>query len=89
LSDEEGLEEERRLLYVAMTRARNMLYVYFPLRYYHRGRGMSDAHSYAQLSRFIDAVVNPLFDRGSSQGPPAGEVGPATPQQWLRGLWSS
>jgi DNA helicase-2/ATP-dependent DNA helicase PcrA len=89
LSDEEGLEEERRLLYVAMTRARNMLYVYFPLRYYHRGRGMSDAHSYAQLSRFIDAVVNPLFDRGSSQGPPGGEVGPATPQQWLRGLWSS
>src|SRR5262249_37088298 len=33
---EADLEEERRLLYVAMTRARDRLYVTYPLRYYHR-----------------------------------------------------
>ncbi|HEY3024068.1 MAG TPA: ATP-dependent helicase, partial [Actinomycetota bacterium] len=32
--DEERIEEERRLLYVALTRARDALYVYFPLRYH-------------------------------------------------------
>ena len=28
--DAEEIEEERRLFYVALTRARDMLYVYFP-----------------------------------------------------------
>lgn len=36
LGDSAGEDEERRLLYVAMTRAKDNLYVYFPLRYYHR-----------------------------------------------------
>src|SRR4029077_15513899 len=47
------LEEERRLLYVAMTRARNRLYVTFPMRYYHRKHALGDAYSTAQLSRFL------------------------------------
>ena len=59
----EEIEEERRLLYVALTRARNDLYVYFPLRYYRRPRGHEDAHSYAQLSRFlIPATVRSRFE---------------------------
>jgi DNA helicase II / ATP-dependent DNA helicase PcrA len=61
-SDEE-IEEERRLLYVAMTRARDALTLYFPLRYYHAGRGRSDRHSYAQLTRFIPKSSYPLFER--------------------------
>ena len=59
----EEIEEERRLLYVGMTRARDALYVYFPLRYYRRPKGLEDAHSYAQLSRFLPESVQRLFDR--------------------------
>ena len=55
-SDEE-LEEERRLAYVAMTRARNFLYVSWPLRYYHRWSSFTDRHVYAQLSRFFTDEV--------------------------------
>src|SRR5207245_6707198 len=36
----EETEEERRLLYVAMTRAKDVLVVYFPLRYYRRGHDL-------------------------------------------------
>ncbi|MEX2274710.1 MAG: ATP-dependent helicase [Actinomycetota bacterium] len=50
--DEDEIEEERRLLYVAMTRAKDSLTVLFPQRYYRR-RDLSDPHSYAQLSRFL------------------------------------
>jgi DNA helicase-2/ATP-dependent DNA helicase PcrA len=70
LGDEEGLEEERRLFYVALTRARNALYVYFPLRYYHRPRQSYDAHSFAQLTRFLPDEVRALFEE---DGPPPEE----------------
>jgi DNA helicase-2/ATP-dependent DNA helicase PcrA len=60
---EAELEEERRLLYVALTRARDRLYVTFPLRYYHRKPARGDAHSYAQLSRFIPPELFPRFER--------------------------
>jgi len=49
----EEIEEERRLFYVACTRAKDWLYVCFPLRYYKAPRGPSDAHGYAQLTRFV------------------------------------
>jgi DNA helicase-2/ATP-dependent DNA helicase PcrA len=62
----EETEEERRLLYVAMTRAKDVLVVYFPLRYYRRGHDLDDAHSYAQLTRFIPADVRSLFDQQSA-----------------------
>jgi DNA helicase-2/ATP-dependent DNA helicase PcrA len=55
--DAEGVEEERRLLYVAMTRARNHLYAYLPLRYHHRRFGQEDPHGYGQLSRFFTPGV--------------------------------
>jgi DNA helicase-2/ATP-dependent DNA helicase PcrA len=58
----DGVEEERRLFYVALTRARDSLYVYCPLHYYDRGRGLSDRHSYAQITRFIPNSVRVLFD---------------------------
>jgi DNA helicase-2/ATP-dependent DNA helicase PcrA len=62
LDDEEGLEEERRLFYVAITRAKDWLYTYFPLRYYYRRFGLSDAHGYAQLTRFLPRDVLPLVE---------------------------
>jgi DNA helicase-2/ATP-dependent DNA helicase PcrA len=61
---EDEIEEERRLLYVAMTRARDTLNLYFPLRYYYRNQGLRDRHSYAQLTRFIPESAQHLFDRG-------------------------
>ncbi len=63
VGDAAGIEEERRLLYVAMTRARDVLYVYFPLRYYHRRHALGDGHSYAQLTRFFDDGVRALLEQ--------------------------
>ena len=53
LTNPEGLEEERRLFYVALTRARRTLAIYVPLRYYHRPSGRDDAHGYGKPSRFL------------------------------------
>lgn len=63
------IEEERRLFYVACTRARDTLYVTHPLRYYAAGRGRSDAYGYAQRTRFIPDRLRPLF--AESQARPA------------------
>jgi len=57
----EEIAEERRLFYVACTRAREHLYVTHPLRYYAAGRGMSDSYGYAQRTRFIPDSLRPLF----------------------------
>jgi DNA helicase-2/ATP-dependent DNA helicase PcrA len=58
---EESVAEERRLLYVALTRARRRLHVYVPLRYYHRPRSDADAHGYGKASRFLTDSVQSLF----------------------------
>ena len=57
----EEVEEERRLFYVACTRAKNHLYVTHPLRYYTQPYGRSDNHGYAQRSRFLSENVMPHF----------------------------
>jgi DNA helicase-2/ATP-dependent DNA helicase PcrA len=62
LSSLEGLEEERRLFYVAVTRPRRALHVYVPLRYHHRPRGRDDAHLFGQPSRFLSDPVAACFD---------------------------
>lgn len=62
LASLEGLEEERRLFYVAVTRPRRALHVYVPLRYHHRPRGRDDAHTYGQPSRFLSDSVTACFD---------------------------
>lgn len=56
------IEEERRLLYVAMTRAKTELYLIAPLRYYvtqQPRRG--DAHVYGARSRFMTRAVLSKF----------------------------
>jgi DNA helicase-2/ATP-dependent DNA helicase PcrA len=61
MQDEDELEEERRLMYVALTRARNHLAVVYPLNVYSSRRGMD--YSIDQLSRFIDPGVREKMER--------------------------
>jgi ATP-dependent DNA helicase UvrD/PcrA len=53
LGDPGGLAEEHRLFYVALTRARDHLYLYAPLRLHYHRRGRDDRHGYGQLTRFL------------------------------------
>jgi DNA helicase-2/ATP-dependent DNA helicase PcrA len=90
--DDDEIEEERRLLYVAMTRARDALIVSFPQRYYRRPRGLEDPHSYAQLTRFIPDQVRAHFDEIAPDVvavPDAdGIEGTADVDAFLAGLWA-
>ena len=57
------LEEERRLLYVAMTRARDELNLIVPQRFFVTQQARhGDRHLYAQRSRFIPRSIVPLFE---------------------------
>jgi len=55
LGDPGGLAEEHRLFYVAVTRARDQLYLYAPQRLHIHRRGRDDRHGFGQLTRFLDA----------------------------------
>lgn len=61
LNDDAGLEEERRLMYVALTRARHHLAVTYPLQVYGSRRGAN--YSIDQLSRFLDRGVQAKMER--------------------------
>ena len=70
------LEEERRLLYVAMTRAQHHLSLMVPLRFHVTQQSRhGDRHLYGGLTRFIPPAVAALFER----------VGPAAPTHALPG----
>jgi DNA helicase-2/ATP-dependent DNA helicase PcrA len=88
VEEEDELEEERRLMYVALTRARNHLAVTYPLHVYSTRR--SAEYSIDQLSRFFDPGVRDLMERvvvqdtetGVTSAPPP----PAGPPVDLRAL---
>ena len=57
------LDEERRLLYVAMTRARHRLALMVPQRFYVTQQGEhGDRHVYGALTRFVPPCLAPLFE---------------------------
>jgi len=64
VGDHEQIEEERRLLYVAMTRARQHLHLMQPLRFFrtHQHRH-GDGHILATRSRFIPDSILDRFER--------------------------
>jgi DNA helicase-2/ATP-dependent DNA helicase PcrA len=60
----DNLEEERRLLYVAMTRARDHLHLVQPLRMYvEKQPRFGDRHVYAPRSRFLPDAILDRFER--------------------------
>jgi DNA helicase II / ATP-dependent DNA helicase PcrA len=67
------IEEERRLLYVAMTRAKDQLHLTVPQRFFTHGqRSTGDRHVYAQRTRFIPNSVLDQFE-SHSWPPPKSE----------------
>jgi DNA helicase-2/ATP-dependent DNA helicase PcrA len=88
------IEEERRLLYVAMTRAKDDLHLIVPQRFFvHGQRSQGDRHLYASRTRFIPDKLLGLFERtawpvvsaattrAASQGPKV-DIGAR-----MRGMW--
>jgi DNA helicase-2/ATP-dependent DNA helicase PcrA len=72
----ELIEEERRLLYVAMTRARSELKLIAPVRFYvTQQRGMGDRYVHGARSRFLTDAVLAQFDRISAQEDDAARAG--------------
>ena len=91
----ERIEEERRLLYVAMTRARNGLDLIVPLKFYVSRQARSgDAHVYGARSRFfgpgllatLDALVWPAA--GAEPASPAKALPCVDVGARLRGVWA-
>jgi DNA helicase II / ATP-dependent DNA helicase PcrA len=84
---QDELEEERRLLYVAMTRAKEHLHLIVPHRFYvTQQSGGGDRHMYAARSRFITDAMAEKFERvtwpDSAAGAPAAK--PAAPVLQVR-----
>lgn len=76
----DDIEEERRLLYVAMTRAKDDLHLIMPQRFYvHQQRRGGDRHVYAARSRFIASDMLDHFEasRWPARAPDGGAVGEA------------
>ncbi len=90
----ELVEEERRLLYVAMTRAKSDLHLIAPLKYYVTQQSrMGDRHVYGAKSRFMTQAVMACMEQvawGESQAsekPMAAKPG-VDVASTLRGMWS-
>ena len=90
----EEIEEERRLLYVAMTRARDDLRLITPQRFFTHGQSPTgDRHVYASRTRFIPEKLVPTFEktvwpRAAAQGARAPGEGPTLDvRARLRGMW--
>jgi DNA helicase-2/ATP-dependent DNA helicase PcrA len=89
------IEEERRLLYVAMTRAKDDLHLVVPQRFFTHGQhAQGDRHVYASRTRFIPDRLLGLFEKTTWPLPVAGAARrPAsnTPRidigARMRGMW--
>jgi DNA helicase-2/ATP-dependent DNA helicase PcrA len=67
------IDEERRLLYVAMTRAKDSLHLCVPQRFFtHHQAARGDRHVYAARTRFITPAMLGQFE--SCAWPPAGAL---------------
>ena len=94
----EQLEEERRLLYVALTRAQNSLHLISPMKYYVTQQPrQGDAHVYGARSRFLTPEVTDTFDcvgpvatDGAMGGSASGSYAlPVNPTHLYPGSWTA
>lgn len=94
----EEIEEERRLLYVAMTRAKSRLYLMRPQRFFVRQQHRTgDRHVSAPLSRFLPAAILDRFERvtihdrawATGDGPPLSASATLDVAARLRAMWGS
>jgi DNA helicase-2/ATP-dependent DNA helicase PcrA len=90
----EEIEEERRLLYVAMTRAKDQLWLMVPQRFYVQQQARKgDRHLYASRSRFIPPAMTEHFERQSWPAAHSSASGQQVPpaqidlRERLRGRW--
>jgi DNA helicase II / ATP-dependent DNA helicase PcrA len=88
------VEEERRLLYVAMTRAKSELHLIAPLKYYIASQSrMGDRHIYGAKSRFLTQAVlkcmeptafgSPVENDSVLESRPAVDVAGALRKMWM------
>ncbi|HEY4957442.1 MAG TPA: ATP-dependent helicase [Caldimonas sp.] len=89
------IEEERRLLYVAMTRARHHLHLLVPQRFYvMQQSAYGDRHLYGSLSRFVPPALHALFEHVAPASAEAARasIDTATPNvdvgARVRSLWA-
>ena len=94
----EEIEEERRLLYVAMTRARDDLHLMLPQRFFvHQQARGGDRHLFASRTRFIPKSLVPRFEScvwptrvGSTDSTTAGAGAPVVDlKARLGGMWKA
>lgn len=95
VGERDEIEEERRLLYVAMTRAKDSLHLVTPQRFFVHGQAArGDRHVYASRTRFIPDRMLDRFTR-TSWPPPSSATGSRAPQPdirvdlkaRMRGMW--
>jgi DNA helicase-2/ATP-dependent DNA helicase PcrA len=91
-ASDDQIEEERRLFYVALTRAKDFLEVIFPLKYYHKKHRTGDRHSYAQLTRFLPEPILTHFERITLQPRPqldlaAGSTAKSDIKKKIASMW--
>ena len=87
VEEPDELEEERRLMYVALTRAKDELVVVYPMQVYGSRRGAD--YSIDQLSRFLDRGVRATMQRVVVEEPndaPAPAPAPAATAIDLRAI---
>ena len=93
----EQIEEERRLFYVAMTRARDHLHVVHPQRYFIRQQHRyGDRHVYAPRTRFLPDTLLDRFERRHHGRPVAADAAVAEATEpavdvgaQLRAMWQA
>ncbi|MBN1128956.1 MAG: ATP-dependent helicase [Chitinispirillaceae bacterium] len=95
--DDEQIEEERRLLYVAMTRARDHLHLSYPARFHTFGSShvRADQNMFSMRSRFITTAMMDLFQKEAygrirdEQAPGSGNsLASINVAEQVAGMWS-